>query len=236
MGAKNLKLLYMHADITQTIHDWRIQWNAAVDESLLDPRSTYVDVGRQYTPKAGSVAEANVLLWRRCCLKRLWRQRQLWSRRYNNVIEQNSSNPSETLKPGVAPLHRAEYSWVTMRDAIDMTITPTHESREVLGDLLYSQFYNLIKIPFDSAKQYPFQNPQLEKMGLHPSYLADCKGSTRGSHANQASLKIAYRLGKLRVRAGLVPSGEDAIPIPFTYGVRAEDRLSWALLQRIPPH
>ncbi|KAH6960098.1 hypothetical protein BKA56DRAFT_190504 [Ilyonectria sp. MPI-CAGE-AT-0026] len=237
MGAKNLKLAYMHADITQTIHDWRNQWNAAVDESFLDPRSTYVDVGRQYTPKAGSVAEANVLLWRRCCLKRLWRKRRVWSRRYNmDFVEHNPSNPSETLKSGVAPLRQAEYPWVTMRDAVDMTITPTHRSREVLEGLLYSQFYNLIKIPFDSAKQYPFQNPQLEKMSLDPSYLADCEASTRGSHANQASLKLAYRLSKLRVRAGLVPSGEDAIPIPFTYGVRAEDRLSWALLQRILPH
>ncbi|KAH6982416.1 hypothetical protein EDB80DRAFT_768352 [Ilyonectria destructans] len=238
MGAKNLKLAYMHPDITQTISDWRNQWNAAVDEKFLDPSSTYVDIGRQYTPRTGSAAEANVLLWRRCCLKRLWRQRQAWSRRYNalGLVEPNPPEPSEPVKPGVAALRQAEYPWVTMRDAVDMTITPTHGSREVLEGLLYSQFYNLIKIPFDAARQYPFQNPQLEKMALDPSYLADCEGSTRGSHANQASLQLAYRLSKLRVRAGLVPSGEDGIPIPFTYGVRAEDRLSWALLQRILPH
>ncbi|KAH6957512.1 hypothetical protein BKA56DRAFT_637831 [Ilyonectria sp. MPI-CAGE-AT-0026] len=184
MGAKNLKLAYMHPDITQTISDWRNQWNAAVDERFLEPSTTYVDIGRQYTPRIGSVAEANVLLWRRCCLKRLWRQRQAWS-----------------LKSGIAPLRQAEYSWVTMRDAVDMTITPTHKSREVLEGLLYSQFYNLIKIPFDAAKQYPFQNPQVEKMALDPSYLADCEGSTRGNHANQASLKLAYRLSKLRRKA-----------------------------------
>lgn len=63
-------------------------------------------------------------------------------------------------------------------------------------------------------------------MALDPLYLADCEGSTRGNHANQASLKLAYRLSKLRVRAGLVPSSEDVIPIPFTYGVQAEDRIS----------
>ncbi|KAH6973965.1 hypothetical protein EDB80DRAFT_868011, partial [Ilyonectria destructans] len=81
-----------------------------------------------------------------------------------------------------------------MRDTVVMTITPTHKSREVLESLLYSQFYNLIKIPFDPARQYPFQNPQLEKMTLDPSYLSDCEGSTCGNHANQASLKLAYRL------------------------------------------
>ncbi|KAH6983930.1 hypothetical protein EDB80DRAFT_824387, partial [Ilyonectria destructans] len=238
MGAKNLKLAYMHPDITQTISDWRNQWNAAVDEKFLDPSSTYVDIGRQYTPRTGSAAEANVLLWRRCCLKRLWRQRQAWSRRYNalGLVEPNPPEPSEPDKPGVAALRQAEYPWVTMRDAVDMTITPTHGGREVPEGLLYSQFYNLIKIPFDAARQYPFQNPQLEKMALDPSYLADCEGSTRGNHANQASLKLAYRLSQLRVRAGLVPSSEDVIHIPFTYRVRAEDRISWALLQRILPH
>ncbi|KAH6976823.1 hypothetical protein EDB80DRAFT_826657 [Ilyonectria destructans] len=235
MGAKNLKLAYMHPDITQTLSGWRNQWNAAVDEKFLDPSSTYVDIGRQYTPRIGSVAEANVLLWRRCCLKRLWRQRRAWSRHYNatSFVEQNRPEP---VKSGIAPLRQAEYPWVTMRDTVVMTITPTHKSREVLEGLLYSQFYNHIKIPFDPARQYPFQNPQLEKMALDPSYLSDCEGSTCGNHANQASLKLAYRLSKLRVRAGLVGSSKDVIPIPFTYGVRAEDRISWALLQRILPH
>ncbi|KAL6402709.1 hypothetical protein AUP68_14042 [Ilyonectria robusta] len=139
------------------------------------------------------------------------------------LVEQNPPEPPEPLKPDAAPLRFAEYPWVrcTIRDAVDMTITPKHKSREVLEGLLYSQFYNLIKIPFDVARRYPFQNPQLEKMALDPSYLADCEGSTRGSHANQASLKLAYRLSKLRVRAGLVSDGEHGVLISFTYGVRS---------------
>ncbi|KAK7408801.1 hypothetical protein QQX98_009045 [Neonectria punicea] len=238
MGAKNLKLACMNADITQIIHDWRNQGNAAVDESFLDPRNAYVDIGRQYTPRTGSVAEANVFLWRRCCLKRLWRQRRAWSRRYNAMdsAAQRPSEDSEPLKPGAAPLRLVEYPWRTMRDAVDMTMTPAHKSREVLEGLLYSQFCNFIKIPSDVAKQYPFQNRQLEKMVLDPSYLADCEGSTSWSHANQASLKLAYRLSNLRVRASLVPDGTDGVPIPFTYGVRAEDRISLALLERILSH
>ncbi|KAL6410941.1 hypothetical protein AUP68_07373 [Ilyonectria robusta] len=123
-----------------------------------------------------------------------------------------------------------------MRDAVDMTIKPTDGSREVLEGLVYSQFYNPIKVPFDVAKQYPFQNRQLEKMALDPAYLDDCEGSTRGSHANQASLKLAYRLSKLRVRASLAPDGRDGVSVPFTYGVRAEDRISLALLERVVLH
>ncbi|KAM6508532.1 hypothetical protein FALCPG4_018372 [Fusarium falciforme] len=228
----------MNADLTQTIHDWRNQWNAAVDQTFLDPCVTYIDIGRQYTPRIGSAAEANVLLWRRCCLKRLWRQRQCWSRRYNatHSAEQRPPEDPEPLRPGSAPLRLAEYPKLTMRDTVDMTIKPTDGSREILEGLVYSQFYNLIKVPFDVAKQYPFQNRQLEKMALDPSYLDDCEGSTRGNHANQASLKLAYRLSKLRVRASLVPDGRDGISAPFTYGVRAEDRVSLALLERIVLH
>ncbi|KAH7220405.1 uncharacterized protein BKA55DRAFT_697460 [Fusarium redolens] len=238
MGAKNLKLAYMHLDIAQTLSDFDNQWNAAVDKKFLDPDCTFIDIGRQYTPQIGSAAESNVLIWRRCCLRRLWRQRQAWSRQYNTAKpdEHNHSQSFEPRQCGVSTLRQAEYPFVTTRDAADMTITPTHNSREAREGLLYSQFYNLVKIPFDAAKQYPFQNPQLEKMALDPSYLADCEKSTRGSHANQASLKLAYRLSKLRVRAALIPNGEDEIPVPFAYGVRAEDRLSWALLQRILPH
>ncbi|KAF4993207.1 hypothetical protein FDECE_13485 [Fusarium decemcellulare] len=239
MGAKNLKLAYMHSDIAQVLGGFGEQWNAVFDNRFLNPDSTYVDIGRQYTPRTGSASEANVLLWRRCCLRRLWRQRQAWSRPYDSA-KAAGQNPSGPLGPsecgGASTLRQAEYPCVTMRDAIDMTITPSHQSREAQEGLLYSQFYNLIKIPFDAAKQYPFRNPQLEKMALDPSYLADCENSTRGSHANQASLKLAYRLSKLRVRTALAPSGEGNIPVSFTYGVRAEDRLSWTLLQRILPH
>ncbi|KAH7191241.1 hypothetical protein DER44DRAFT_815737 [Fusarium oxysporum] len=238
MGAKNLKLAYMHPDIAQTLSDFDNQWNAAIDKKFLDPDCTFIDIGRQYTPQTGSAAESNVLIWRRCCLRRLWQQRKAWSRQYNTV-KPDGHNHSQSFEPrrcGASTLRQAEYPFVTTRDAADMTITPTYNSREAREGLLYSQFYNLVKIPFDAAKQYPFQNPQLEKMALDPSYLADCEKSTRGSHANQASLKLAYRLSKLRVRAALIPNGEDEIPVPFAYGVRAEDRLSWALLQRILPH
>jgi hypothetical protein len=238
MGAKNLKLANMHPDIAQTLSDFDNQWNAAIDKKFLDPDCTFIDIGRQYTPQTGSAAESNVLIWRRCCLRRLWRQRKAWSRQYNTA-KPDGHNHSQSFEPrqcGVSTLRQAEYPFITTRDAADMTITPTYNSREAREGLLYSQFYNLVKIPFDAAKQYPFQNPQLEKMALDPSYLADCEKSTRGSHANQASLKLAYRLSKLRVRAALISNGEDEIPAPFAYGVRAEDRLSWALLQRILPH
>ncbi|EGU72051.1 hypothetical protein FOXB_17440, partial [Fusarium oxysporum f. sp. conglutinans Fo5176] len=200
LGAKNLKLVYMNADIRQTIRAWRSQWQIAVDQVFLDPSDTYVDIGRQYTPRIGSVAEANVLMWQRCRLKQLWRQRQVWSSQYNAMYPfvRSSLEDIATSESRSVPLRLIEYPRFTLRDTIDMTIQPADKSREVGEGLIYSQFYNLVKIPFDAAKQYPFQNRQLEKMALDPSYVADYERSTRGSHANQASLSLAYRLSKLR--------------------------------------
>ncbi|KAF6512771.1 hypothetical protein HZS61_007577 [Fusarium oxysporum f. sp. conglutinans] len=171
LGAKNLKLVYMNTDIRQTIRAWRSQWQNAVDRAFLDPSDTYVDIGRQYTPRIGSVAEANVLMWRRCCLKQLWRQRQAWSSQYNAMYPfvRSSLEDIATSKSRSVPLRLIEYPRFTLRDTIDMTIQPADKSREVGEGLIYSQFYNLVKIPFDAAKQYPFQNRQLEKMALDPS-------------------------------------------------------------------
>ncbi|KAF4470696.1 hypothetical protein FALBO_2410 [Fusarium albosuccineum] len=239
MGAKNLKLAYMNANLAQAIHDWRNQWDAAVNQTFLDPRATYIDIGRQYTPRIGSTAEANVFLWRRCCLKQLWRRRQGWSRLYNAMSpsqQQESPRDSGPSKSSSACLRLAEYPKLTLRDTADITIKPIDGSREVHEGLIYSQFYSLIKIPFDAAKQYPFQNRYLEKMALDPSYLADCERSTRGSRANQASLQLAYRLSKLRVRSSLIPNGGDGNSLPFNHGVRAEDRISLTLLERILLH
>ncbi|KAH7111539.1 hypothetical protein EDB81DRAFT_768468 [Dactylonectria macrodidyma] len=145
MGAKNLKLAYMHPDITQTISDWRNQWNAA--------RHRY--------------------------------------RHYNatSFVEQY---PPEPVKSGIASLRQAEYPWVTMRDAVGVTIMPTHKSREVLEGLLYSQFYNLIKIPFDAARQYPFQNPNSRRWPWTLRTWLTAKALPVG--VTPIKLKLAYRL------------------------------------------
>ncbi|KAG7428811.1 hypothetical protein Forpi1262_v009393 [Fusarium oxysporum f. sp. raphani] len=193
LGAKNLKLVYMNTDIRQTIRAWRSQWQNAVDRAFLDSSDTYVDIGRQYTPRIGSVAEANVLMWRRCCLKQLWRQRQAWSSQSNAMYPfvRSSFEDIATSKSRSVPLRLIEYPRFTLRDTIDMTIQPADESREVCEGLIYSQFYNLVKIPFDAAKQYPFQNRQLEKMALDPSDFRYSQASPAKSTQKRAAIERA---------------------------------------------
>jgi hypothetical protein len=40
-----------------------------------------------------------------------------------------------------------------------------------LDGLVYSQFYALIKTPFDTAKAYVFDNELLKNLVLDPSYI-----------------------------------------------------------------
>ncbi|EWY79586.1 hypothetical protein FOYG_17280 [Fusarium oxysporum NRRL 32931] len=245
MAAKNTKLTWMRPTLESTLEEWRHHWDSAVDETYIDPQATYIDIGRQLTP-AETGPCGRVLLWRRCCLDRLWRRRLQWSQLQNRLNDQEEgASRSEPGKRRSPPIRRTAYPFVTLRDARDMTITPRPGSWELQNGLVYSQFYNLIKVPFDAAKQYPFQNRHTESMALDPSYLLDQHNSTRGAHAHQSRVQCAYRLSKLRIHRNLpavdqdetdddaVRSSLEPTHHQFTYGIRAEDRVSLALLRRI---
>lgn len=244
MAAKNTKLTWMRPTLESTLEEWRHQWDSAVDETYIDPTVTYIDIGRQLTPTETG-PRGRVLLWRRCCLDRLWRRRLQWSQLQNRLyLGEEDGEPGTSRRRRSLPIRRTTYPFVTLRDARDVTITPRQESWELQNGLVYSQFYNLIKVPFDATKQYPFQNRHTESMALDPSYLLDQRNSTRGAHAHQSRVQCAYRLSKLRVHRNLpeVDHGaEDSCersplgltPHQFTYGIRAEDRVSLALLRRI---
>jgi hypothetical protein len=49
---------------------------------------------------------------------------------------------------------RTTYPWATMRDTIGQTFFATPRGRETQEGLIYSQFYVLIKTPFDTSKVY----------------------------------------------------------------------------------
>lgn len=244
MAAKNTKLMWMRPTLESTLGEWRHYWDSAVDETYIDPQVTYIDIGRQLTPTETG-PQGRVLLWRRCCLDRLWRRRLQWSqvqgRLYRGEEDRDTGTSGRRRSP---PIRRTTYPFVTLRDARGMTITPGKDSWELQNGLIYSQFYDLIKVPFDATKLYPFQNRHTESMALDPSYLLDQRNSTRGAHAHQSRVQCAYRLSKLRVHRNLpavdqgeVDSNEQSSLGPathqFTYGIRAEDRVSLALLRRI---
>ncbi|KAG6978004.1 hypothetical protein FocnCong_v021628 [Fusarium oxysporum f. sp. conglutinans] len=224
MAAKNTKLTWMRPTFESALAEWQHHWNSAVDEAYIDPEVTYIDIGRQMTP-ADTGPHGRVLIWRRCCMDRLWRRRLQWSQIQNRLYHrEEDACKDESGKRQAPPIRRTTYPFVTLRDARDMTITPSSSSWELRNGLVYSQFYNLIKVPFDAAKQYPFQNRHTESMALDPSYLRDQRNSTRGAHAHQS---------RNEDDDGDEIQHEGSTHHPFTYGIRAEDRVSLALLRRI---
>ncbi len=52
-----------------------------------------------------------------------------------------------------------------------LTIASKYESSAYQARLIYSQFYSLIKVPFDAAKVYIFNNEALENLALNLSYV-----------------------------------------------------------------
>ncbi|KAM5520412.1 hypothetical protein FOXYSP1_14302 [Fusarium oxysporum f. sp. phaseoli] len=189
----------MRPTFKSALAEWQHHWNSAVNKAYIDPEVTYIDIGRQMTP-ADTGPHRRMLIWRRCCMDRLWRRRLQWSRIQNRLYHrEEDACKDESGKHQAPPIRRTTYPFITLRDTRDITITPSSSSWELRNGLVYSQFYNLIKVPFDAAKQYPFQNRHTESMALDPSYLRDQRNSTRGAHAHQSQVQYAYRLSKLRI-------------------------------------
>ncbi|KAG7427432.1 hypothetical protein Forpi1262_v011219 [Fusarium oxysporum f. sp. raphani] len=140
MAAKNTKLTWMRPTFESALAEWQHHWNSAVDEAYIDPEVTYIDIGRQMTP-ADTGPHGRVLIWRRCCMDRLWRRRLQWSRIQNRLYHrEEDACKDESGKRQAPPIRRTTYP---------------SSSWELRNGLVYSQFYNLIKVPFDAAKQYP---------------------------------------------------------------------------------
>ncbi|KAH8585655.1 hypothetical protein B0O99DRAFT_696257 [Bisporella sp. PMI_857] len=58
-----------------------------------------------------------------------------------------------------------------MRDAMNQTFFAAPQRKESQDELIYSQFYNLIKTLFDTCKVYVFNNEALENLALDPGYI-----------------------------------------------------------------
>lgn len=77
----------------------------------------------------------------------------------------------EVLPRRVGNPKRTTYAWATMRDTMGQTLVAAPQGAETKDRLIYSQFYGLIKTPFDSAKVYVFDNDSVEILALDPGYV-----------------------------------------------------------------
>ena len=230
MGSKGIKTSHMGPDLTTVLDTWLHQWDVAIEPAFIDEDETYLDVARQITPTATAPEQGHVLLWRKCCLSSL-----VGRRRGFHQSQARANAGAGAARDRAFTVNR--YSWQGIQAAGGLTVASGPASRELAAGLVYSQYYNTAKAVFDAAKHFPFESKVLETMALDPSYLVDERRSTKGLHASQEVVVRGYRLSKKRCLAGLAHRvDEHGGYVPdhaFTYGVRAEDRLSLRLLRRI---
>jgi hypothetical protein len=218
--AKNTKLEFMSASLTQAYDSWQAKWSEVADPQFYNKDRTFVDLAKQVTSEDSALPydsipadhEAEVFLWKKCCLEAYFKSRVA----LNADGSHARGNPKRTV-----------YPWATMRDTASQTMFAAPHGQESGDGLIYSQFYPLIKTPFDSSKVYVFDNDSVENLALDPGYIRSLQQEGGGITFSKAVCEFGYLHSKKRAYANLTGNRERS------YGVREEHRISLAMMEEI---
>jgi hypothetical protein len=221
MHAKNTKLETMvERDLTAAFDGWFRSWAGATDPQFYNKDRTFVDLAKQVTSEDSDLPydqlpedhEAEVYLWKKCCLDAHAKTRIL----LNADGSPAKRNPKRTT-----------YVWATMRDTIGQTFFATPQSREAQDGQVYSQFYALVKNPFDTSKVYIFANESLENLALDPGYIRSLQQQGGSITFSKRVCELSFLHSKNRAYVNLVDNGWKSI------GVREEHRISLTMMEEI---
>lgn len=209
---------------------WRTQWSYAINDEFLHPKEIYVDIGKQVTSPTALLpspdsedSTAETYLYRKCCLESF----TTWWRTATANASASGGGGAGTGVVGKDTLLHTPYMWATLRDVGGQTIEASPRSQAFKSGYVYSQFYNVIKAPFDAGKLYPFTNDGLENLALDPDYIKGLhKAGGATAFSQEASLK-SYIHSKVRASANIASS------VRKSYGTREEHRLSLTLVDEI---
>lgn len=218
--AKNTKLEFMDTGLTQAYDGWQAKWSEVADPQFYNKDRTFVDLAKQVTSQDSALPyddipddhEAEVFLWKKCCLDAYAQSRV--------VLNADGSHAKGTPK-------RAVYPWATMRDTAGQTLFATPHGQESRDGLIYSQFYGLIKTPFDSSKIYVFDNDSVENLALDPGYIRSLQQEGGGITFSKAVCEFGYLHSKKRAHANLSDNRGKS------YGIREEHRISLTMMEEI---
>jgi hypothetical protein len=223
MHSKNTKLEHMKTadrDLMMAYDDWESSWSQATDPQFYNKDRTFVDLAKQITSEDSDLPydlvpedhEAEVYLWKKCCLDAYAKTRTILSA---------DGSPAKGN-----PLRRT-YNWAMMRDTMGQTFFAAPQGKETRDGLIYSQFYVLIKTPFDTSKVYVFDNESLENLALDPGYIRSLQQEGGGITFSKRVCEFAYLRGKNRAHVNLVDNRWRS------YGVREEHRISLTMMEEI---
>jgi hypothetical protein len=222
MHAKNTKLESMEVDggLNAAYEGWVKSWSQATDPQFYNKDRTFVDLAKQTTSEDSALPydqipedhEAEVFLWKKCCLDAYAKRRTIL-------------NPDGSVAKG-NPKCRT-YPWATMRDTIGQTLFAAPQGKESQDGLIYSQFYAVIKTPFDTTKVYVFDNESLENLALDPGYIRSLQQEGGGITFSKGVCEFGYLHSKNRAHANLVDNQWKS------YGIREEHRISLTMMEEI---
>ncbi len=218
-AAKGTKLQFKTSPSRPTLLDalenFQAYFERIIDLDFVYLDRFYVDIGKEICPRVsllpsqrGSIGdEAQVYLWKRCCLEHYIR----WL---------YDGQPPAANGPG-----RRFFQQSMLRDACNLTSLTPRRSRLHQGGLIYSQFYSSVKEVIDAAKSYPFQNDGLEEMALDPQIRQGARQVIGGRRRSVQIVQRAYTASKHRAHSALRDS------VQKSFGLREEHRVSWSLFQ-----
>jgi hypothetical protein len=221
MHTKNTKLETMvEQDLTAAYDSWERSWSEATDPQFYNKDRTFVDLAKQVTSEDSDLPydqlpadhEAEVYLWKRCCLDAYARTRTM----LNADGSSAKGNPKRTT-----------YVWATVRDTVGQTFFAAPQGQETQDGLIYSQFYALVKSPFDTSKVYVFDNESLENLALDPGYIRSLQQEGGSITFSKRVCEFAYLYSKNRAHVNLVDSQWKS------YGVQEEHRISLMMMEEI---
>jgi hypothetical protein len=220
-SAKGTKLLFKTNPSQLTLLDAMMNFQSYF-ERIIDPDFVfldrfYVDLGKEICPylafipsqQNGPEHEAQVYLWKRCCLERY-------------VHEMYDGKPPARGGPG-----QRYYDQNMLHDACSLTSVTPKQSRLREGGLIYSQFYGSVKELSDALKCIPFDNDGLEELALDPQIRQGAHHLARGHRRDIKIVERAYLASKQRSRDVLRDKRRQS------YGIREEHRISWRLFQAL---
>ncbi|KFZ11705.1 hypothetical protein V502_07447 [Pseudogymnoascus sp. VKM F-4520 (FW-2644)] len=192
----------------------------AANPEFYNKDRTYVDLAKQVTSEDSALPydqlpedhEAEVFLWKKCCLDAYAKTRA-------------GLNPDGSKAKGNPK--RTTYAWATMRDTMGQTLFAAPQGAETKDGLIYSQFYGLIKTPFDSAKVYVFDNDSVENLALDPGYVRSLQQEGGGITFSKGVCEFSYLHSKKRACANLLDNRWKS------YGIREEHRISMSMMEEI---
>jgi len=219
--SKNTKLEYMTPSLSDTFAKWSQSWHAVTYPEYCSADNTFIDLGKQVTsehnnllnysaPLESSLGE--VYLWKDCCLN-------------SYISTRRTTLPNRKTKRG-SPSY-TKYHFAATRDSSNVTLFTALNGKERKEGLVYSQFYGLIKTPFDTAKAYVFQQDSLEKLVLDTEYVRSLQQVGGAVTFSEAVLKRAYQHMKQRAAINLRDNQ------CRSYGVREEHRISLTMMHEI---